>query len=172
VAALNAAQLNLNPLTQIDPIVIVAVIVIFVATYFALRRVFIMPYVLVMEKRERLFENADEMLDRAEALERESLANSEATVAAAATAAEELRVTSQTGAEEYRRQRVDAATQEASVLLESGRAEIAAARSEQSAKLRAQVQECVGLACDRLLGAHDTETVEAAVDRLMTRGTR
>ncbi|HEY5541112.1 MAG TPA: hypothetical protein VIL41_06635 [Coriobacteriia bacterium] len=167
---MNAAQLNLNPLSQIDPIVIVAIIVIFVATYFALRRVFVMPYLAVMEERERLFEDADDMLDRADAVERQAAENAEATVAAAATAAEELRMASRDSAEQYRRQRVEAATQEASLLLESGRAQIASARAEQGVKLRAQVLDCVGLACDRMLGKHDAETVEAAVDRVMARG--
>jgi F0F1-type ATP synthase membrane subunit b/b' len=167
----NAAELNLNPLTQIDPIVIVAIIVIFVATYFALRRVFVMPYLAVMEERERLFESGDEMLDRADIVEEEAVQNAEATIAQAAAAADELRARSQESAEQYRRERVESATQEASLLLESGRAQIVAARAEQSEKLRTQVLECVGLACDRLLGERDPETVEAAVDRLMSRGT-
>ena len=168
---MNAAQLNLNPLTQIDPIVIVAIIVIFVATYFALRRVFVLPYLAVMEERERLFENADEMFERADAVESQAAENAEATIARAGVAAEELRVRSQDSAEQYRRERIDSATQEASTLLESGRAQIAAARAEQGAKLRAEAMDCVGLACDRLLGKHDPETVEAAIDRLMARGT-
>lgn len=168
---MNAAELNLNPLTQIDPIVIVAIIVIFVATYFALRRVFIQPYLEVMEERERLFEHADEMLEHAEVVERQAAENAEASIAEAAAAAEELRMRSKESAEQYRRQRVGAATQEASALLEAGRAEIASARAEQLAKLRTQVVDCVGLACDQLLSLHDPETVEAAVDRLMSRGT-
>ena len=57
---MNAAELNLNPLTQIDPIVIMAIIVVFVATYFALRHFFVYPYLAVMEERERLFEVADD----------------------------------------------------------------------------------------------------------------
>ena len=95
---MNAAQLNLNPLTQIDPIVIVATIVIFVATYFALRRVFIAPYLAVMEQRERLFESADEMLDHADEAERQAAENAEAAVAAAAAATEELRKNSEESA--------------------------------------------------------------------------
>lgn len=169
---MNAAQLNLNPLTQIDPIVIVATILIFVATYFALRRVFITPYLAVMEQRERLFESGGDMLDHADQAERQAAENAEATVAAAAAAAEELRKAAQDGAAQYRRERIGAATAEASKLLESGRAQIASARAGQGEKLRAQAHECVGLACDRLLGAHDDEAIEAAVDRLMARETR
>ena len=169
---MNAAQLNLNPLTQIDPIVIVATIVIFVATYFALRRVFIAPYLAVMEQRERLFESADEMLDHADEAERQAAENAEAAVAAAAAAAEELRKDSEESAAQYRRERVNAATLEASKLLETGRAQIASTRAGQSETLRTQAHECVGLACDRLLGEHDDDAIEAAVDRLMARETR
>ncbi|MDR3686136.1 MAG: hypothetical protein P4L93_04160 [Coriobacteriia bacterium] len=167
---MNAAELNLNPLTQIDPIVIVAIIVIFIATYFALRHFFVYPYLAVMEERERLFDVADDTLDRADEVTRLAAANAEATVAAAAAQAEELRESTQQIAEEYRRGRVDAATQEASALLDSERAKIAAARAEQAEKLRALALECVGLACDRMLGGHDAETVDAAVDRLIARG--
>jgi F0F1-type ATP synthase membrane subunit b/b' len=167
---MNAAELNLNPLTQIDPIVIVAIIVIFVATYFALKRVFVQPYLAVMEERERLFEHGDEVLERAEDAEREGAENAEMTVAKAAVAAEEERAAAHDRAELYRKERVEAATREASSLLESGRAEIASARAEQSVKLREEALDCVGLACDRLLGKHDPEIVGAAVDRLVSRG--
>ena len=167
---MNAAELNLNPLTQIDPIVIVAIIVVFIATYFALRHFFVYPYLAVMEERERLFDAADDTLDRADEVERLAAINAEATVATAAAQAEELRGSAQLLAEEYRRERVDAATKEASALLESERAKILAARAGQAEKLRAQALDCVGLACDRMLGHHDAETVDAAVDRLMARG--
>ena len=53
---MSAAQLNLNPLTSIQPITIVLIILIFMATYFALRRVFVFPFLAVMEERERLFD--------------------------------------------------------------------------------------------------------------------
>jgi F0F1-type ATP synthase membrane subunit b/b' len=170
----NAAELDLNPLSasQIDPIVIIAIIVIFAATYFALRTVFVFPYLAVMEERERLFEHSDETLDRADSVELSAAENAEATVASAGATAEELRARGQESAEQYRRQCVETATQEASTLLESGRAEIAAARAGQAERLREQALDCVGIACDRLLGQHDSEVVEAAVDRLMSRGMR
>ena len=165
--------MDLNPLSpsQIDPIVMVAIALIFIATYFALQRVFVRPYLAVMEERERLFESGDEMLDRADLVEEQAIQGADATIAAAAEAAEGLRTSAQQDAEEYRRERIDAATSEASMLLESGRAEIISARTEHSVKLRTQVEDCVGLECDRLLGTHDPEVVEAAVDRLMSRGT-
>ena len=171
---MNAAELNLNPLSssQIDPIVMIAIVVIFIATYFALRRVFVLPYLAVMEQRERLFEHSDEMLDRADSIERQAAEDAEAAVAQAAATGEELRARVQEEAEQYRRERVEAATSEASALLESGRAEIAAARAGQAERLREQALDCVGIACDRLLGDHDPETVEAAVDRLMSRRMR
>jgi F0F1-type ATP synthase membrane subunit b/b' len=170
----NAAELNLNPLSssQLDPIVIVAIIVIFAVTYFVLRRVFVFPYLAVMEERERLFEHSDETLDHADTIEAQAAEDAEVTVARAVASAEELRAKAQEDAEQYRRQRVESATGEASTLLESGRAEIASAREGQAEKLRAQALDCVGLACDKLLGGHDDEIIEAAVDRLMARGMR
>lgn len=166
---MNPAQLNLNPLTQFDPILIVVIMVIFVATFFALSRWFIYPYLAVLEERERLFEQADEAYRQAD--DTESTANREAQrlLDECARQCEELRSASRDRREAYERERLGQATTEASEILEKGRAEISAARAAESETLRKQVAECVGIACTRLLGDADSEVVETAVDRAMAR---
>jgi len=166
---MNPTQLNLNPLSQIDPIVIIAVAVIFIATYVALRKVFVLPYLAVMEQRERLLGEADEQIRQAEELLRAADLDAETALTQAAQSAEELRAQARERADEYRRAKVDEATRAASERLERGRAEIAAARDTELAQLRGQAIECVGIACTQLVGAPDREAIEAAVDRLMAR---
>lgn len=162
-------MINLNPLTQIEPIVIVAIIVIFIATYFALRRFFVFPYLAVMEERERLFEDADECRRRAEEIERSARQDAQHALDEAASAAEELNSASRLRSDAYQRQCLSEATAQASKLLEEGRLKIAAARAKESDGLREQVQDCVGIACSRLLGEVDSDAVGSAVERAMAR---
>jgi len=161
--------INLNPLTQIDPIIIVATIVIFLATYFALRRLFIFPYLAVMEERERLFEDADERRYSAGEIERSARQDAQHALDEAARAAEELNAASRVRCDSYQRQCLSEATAQASKILEAGRIEIAAARAKESDGLRDQVQDCVGVACSRLLGDVDSDAVGSAVERAMAR---
>jgi F0F1-type ATP synthase membrane subunit b/b' len=172
VAVVNPAELNLNPLSQIDPVVIVAVILIFTVTYFLLRRVFVAPYVAVMDERDDLFDVADARFADAEATDRKADFDAERTLAEAAAAAEQIRAEARERADSYRRGRLTAATQSASSTLETGRAEISAQREESMARLRDEAIDCVGVACDQLLGTSDREATEAAVDRLMSRRIR
>jgi len=166
---MSPAALNLNPLTQFDPILIIVIMVIFVATFFALSRLFIYPYLAVLEERERLFDEADQAYRQAE--DTESAANREAQqlLDACAQQCEELRSASRDRREAYQREKLGQATAEASAILEKGRADIAAARASESDTLHKQVAECVGIACTRLLGEADPEAVQTAVDRAMAR---
>jgi len=169
---MNPAELNLNPLSQIDPIVIVAIIVIMTVTYFLLRRFFVAPYLLVMEQRDELFDTADGQIADSAETDRQSDFDAERTLADAAQAAEQIRVEAKEKAEAYRRDCLSTARESASATLESGRAEIAAQRGSAMTQLRAEAVECVGLACTQLLGVADREAAEAAVDRLMARRIR
>jgi len=169
---MNPAELNLNPLSQIDPIVIVATVLIITITYFLLRRLFIAPYLQVMEQRDELFEIADGQIADSAETDRQADFEAERVLAEAAQAAEQIRVEAKEKADTYRRGRLATATERASATLEKGRAEISAQRDAAMAKLRAEAVECVGLACTQLLGATDREAAEAAVDRLMARRIR
>ena len=166
---MNPAELNLNPIDQIHPLVIVAAMLIIVATYFALRRVYVLPYLRVLEQREQLFETSDvEYVDAAQRVA-EAKIDSERAVAEAAAEVEAMRAEAKARADEYRRTRVAEATSAASALLERGRAEIATARAAELERLRAEASECVHSACGQLMGGADKELVTATIERLMTR---
>lgn len=161
--------MNLNPLDQLDPFVIGSVVLIFIATYVVLRKVFVLPYLEVMERREALFDAGHDRTDEAGRVEREADFAAEKALTEAAAWAEQAVVDARERADSYRRETTGAAIKSAAERLESGRASIAAARSAEIAQLRAQAVECAGLACEQLLGEPDRASVEAAIDRLMAR---
>lgn len=166
---MNPAQMNLNPIDQISPTVIVAIVLIIVATYFALRRVYVLPYLGVLEERERLFEAADAM--NAEATQRVAAAgvDAERVVAEAVAEAEAMRAEARERAETDRRIRIAEATNAAAVQLDEGRARIASARAAELDRLRTEADECVHLACGQLVGSVDDELVATTIERLIAR---
>ena len=87
-ARMNPAELNLNPLSQIDPVVILVVAVIMIVLYLLLRRFFVLPYLEVMEAREELFAVARERTARLSSIRRESDLEAEAVLTEAAASAE------------------------------------------------------------------------------------
>jgi F0F1-type ATP synthase membrane subunit b/b' len=151
---MNPAELNLNPLSQIDPVVIVVVALIVMVTYLLLKRVYVQPYLEVMESREELFSSARRLSAEAANVTRESELLAEAVLCEAAATAEDLRSTAQARADAYRKDRL---------------AELQAARVRELASVQTQAIECVAAACEQLLGGADSETVESTVVRLMER---
>jgi len=169
---MNPAELNLNPLSQIDPVVMIAVVLVIIVTYVVLRRVFVLPYMHAMEAREGLFETARSQFREVDRLTVESQAACEAAIAQATAQAEDLRSEAQERAAAYRSERVAEASRQASEMLETGRAKIEAERTEEMSGVRSQAVECVSVACTQLVGSVTTETVENAVDRLLERKSR
>ena len=169
VVSLKPSEMNLNPLSQIDPVVIVAVAVIVIITFLLLRRFFVQPYLEVMEAREELFSVARDKSAEAEKATRESQLHAERVLAEAGATAEDLRNAAQSRADAYRKEQVAKASLESSELLETGRAELRAAHERELATVPGQAVECVTVACNQLLGSVDGEAVESTVVRLMER---
>jgi F0F1-type ATP synthase membrane subunit b/b' len=165
----DAAKLNLNPITQIEPLLVVAIVLVFIALYFALRHVFVRPYLAVLEARERRFAHAENSLARGNETQRAADFEAERVLTEASTRAEIVRTESEERCDEYRRSRIAEASSKAGALLDEGRARIAAERAKQSAGMRGEVETCVGIACTRLLGASDSEAVSSAVERAVSR---
>lgn len=161
--------MELNPFNQIDPFVIVSVIVIFTLTGFALRRWFFLPYIEVMEERAQKLAAADAVVAEAERIVAEAEPAAAETVSKAREKADLLLREAREGTETYRRETVDAAMAEVATLLEEGRARIAEARDNELASLRAEAVECVDLACSKLMGPVEPEAIGVAVDKLLAR---
>jgi F0F1-type ATP synthase membrane subunit b/b' len=160
---------GLNPIDQIVWWVILAVIGVFSATLVVLRRVFFLPYIEVMEKREVELEAAEAVLAEAERIVAEAEPEAQRITTEVRDKADELLRRTREEDDAYRQQTIETAMQESSAVLEKGRARSAAAREAEVAQLRLQAVECVTLACDKLLGSSDTDSVTAAVDKLLAR---
>lgn len=161
--------MQLDPFKQLDPIVIGVCVSIVVIAYFVLRKWFFLPYIEVMQERA-------ERLDAAHAVREEARQVSEgatwevASLQGSAKAdAEQIERAAQEEATTYRKESMAAVVTEIDELLKSGRLEIAAQAETEAAELRTQAIDCVGLACEQLLGKHDPVLVESAVDRALAR---
>lgn len=161
--------MDLNPLNQIDPVIIAAVLLIVAVTYQVLKRVYFLPYIDVMEAREARLARAEEQALEADAILAGAETQAAAVVDGAREKADRVVREARERAERDRRIAVEHAGEEVGRRLEEGRARIAAARDNELARLRSEALECVGIACEKLIGSTDRPTVEAAVDKLLAR---
>lgn len=159
--------MELNPLAQIDPVVIGSTAAIFGATYFTLRKVYFLPYIETMERRRLAVARGED--DRAEAERLRALAREEAdaTTGRARSRADDVLHVARAAAEERRRELLEDAHQRAERRLAEGRAAIVAEREREIRRLREESVACVGMACEKLLGTYDSARVEAAIDRVI-----
>lgn len=161
--------MDLNPLGQIDPVVMAAIAVIFLATYAGLRRFFVLPYLAVMQERRAHVREAETARAQADQLITEARADAENLHTEAISRVDSILADARERSAEERRGRVNAATQEATALLEKGRTDLEAARKHAVTTLRTQAVECVDLACQQLIGGSDERTIGEAVDKLLAR---
>ena len=159
--------MEMNPLAQIDWRVILATIVIFVATYFALRRVYFYPVIEAMEDRREDLEDCDEACERARSIIAAAEDDARLTAEQAETERTALLEKAREEAQAERERRVDGAKAEAEERLAEGRRQIEAERAEQVEWLRTEARECVTMACSKLVGDVPEETVAPVVDRVI-----
>jgi F0F1-type ATP synthase membrane subunit b/b' len=161
--------MELNPLKQLNPAVVTATIATFTVTYVVLRKVFYLPTIEVMERRNARRLEADDKYAEAQRLLAE--AEQEAT-RIREEANEQVR-----GAVERSRAQVDevreaglaAARAAAETLLETGRGAIRTEAELERARMRTEVVECVSLSCEKLFGRVDRAAVESNVDRVIAK---
>ncbi len=161
--------MNLNPLTQIDIYVIGATIVVFVATYFILRRVFTDRIVAVMEERRMRCEAADEACQEAQTLLAQAEAEAAAVAEKTAEEAEALIQVAREQAQTEKSRTITQARERTETQLRAGRDGIEEEKQREISRVRTEAIECVGLACEKVAGDVDAEVVSATVDRVMAR---
>lgn len=162
-------NINLNPISQLDLVTMAVVAVIFMATYFGLRRFFVMPLLAVMRERGGMVEVARADQDEAARLLETANADAESMLAEAREKADTLLAEAREGSLEAKREQIARATRQASERLEAGRADIAKARERSMAMMRGQAIECVGIACGQLHVESDDRSIAEAVDKLLSR---
>lgn len=161
--------MELNPLAQIDPVIIGATIAVYTGSYFALRRVFFDPTVDVLETRAKRSEEASEACRVARESIEEADARAESVRAAARDEAEAIVARAREEAEALKVTRLAEARERTEAQLREGRAVIAEAREREVAALKAEARQCVGLACEKLAGAADPDVIESVVERLVAK---
>lgn len=161
--------MELNPLAQIDPIVIGGTIVVFSATYVAMRKVFFDPVIDVMEERHARCKDAAHVCEEAQVLVATADSEALAAVEAAREEADRLLAESRQAAEAERDRRIAHARERVERALEVGRAEILEAKEAEVEALTKEARECVGLACAKLVGRVDDEVVGDVVERVVAR---
>jgi len=161
--------MELNPLKQINPVVVASVIVIFTCTYYVLRKVFFLPLIEVMEKRHERIQNSQLQLTEAQRIVGQAEKEASEIVAKAREEADSISRDMRERIEEIRKAGIDTAKDGADRFLEDGRKGILMSKEAEQAKLRKEAVECVGLACDKLLGKVETNTVESVIDKLMAK---
>lgn len=161
--------MELNPIKQIDPMVIGATVATFTITYVVMRKAFFLPVIDVMERRharaiaaDQKYREADEIVGAAESEcdEIREAANEQVSALVAKSRAK---------ADEARESRLAEARAEAERRLEEGRAAIREEADLERAKLRSEAVECVSLSCEKLFGQADPAVVESHVDRVIAK---
>lgn len=161
--------MDLNPLAQIDLVTVMITVVVFIATYVTMRKVFFDRTIAVMETRQQRCDEAARACEEARTHIVAAEQKATQVVSEARTHADEIVAKAREQAEAEKTARIAQARQEAEKRLQQGRAEILAARDREIASLRAEAIECVGLACTKLAGTADPDIVSGVVDRLVAK---
>jgi F0F1-type ATP synthase membrane subunit b/b' len=164
--------MELNPLKQLDPTVVAATIATFSVTYLVMRKVFFLPTIAVMERRnvrrleaEEKYSEAQRILD---ASERAAARIGEETNEKVRESSERARA----AAGELHEARLSETRAQTEALLEKGRASILAEAESERGRLRIEALECVSLSCEKLFGHVDRAVVESNVDRAIAKTLR
>ncbi len=157
--------MNLNPLTQLNAITIVSIIVIFSITFFALKRIYFDRYVDFMEARA-----AKISVGRAAGLEAESIivkatAEAEEIVRCARKEADEIVAQTKTEVYEVRERSRMAATAKAEKIVAAGRGRLQEVRDKENDLLENELVANVWRIVAKLDGEIKREAVEAVVRR-------
>lgn len=157
----------LDPLKQLDLLVIGAVAVIFLVTYLLLRRVFFAPLIAVMERRALRIDTAHTRKAEAEHVLEDARRRSENTIQAAREeggrlldAAREMSIK----ASEVKRAEI---LPEVDAIRARGKEEILALRRSEEARLAEELCACVGQTLAKMVGHVDERNVRFLVTRAL-----
>ncbi|MFZ3063237.1 MAG: ATP synthase F0 subunit B [Actinomycetota bacterium] len=157
----------LNPLAQINLITIVALMAIFVATYFILRKIFFLPIIEVMEKRTKKIGAARARYVEAWAVKSNAQREAERILAEAGEEAEHITEEAKEEITRVREAKVAQANAEADGILAKGREEIVRLKESEQAKLREDLFSCVNQTLTKLVGKVDERTVHSMVNKVL-----
>jgi F0F1-type ATP synthase membrane subunit b/b' len=120
-----------------------------------------------MEDRREHIDDCQGKCAEARALVETAQKEADERVSSAEAERESLLSSARERAQSERSAKIAAAQQAADRRLEQGRLEIASEREVEIARLVKEANECVGLACAKLVGPVDDETIAPVVDRIV-----
>jgi F-type H+-transporting ATPase subunit b len=161
--------MDLNPLNQIQPVVIVSAMAIFGFVLFALRKLYFLPYIEVMERRALRLDEAAAQEAEADRLVGEAQSEADSLLTEAREEADRVLREAREASERRRREILEKANVQAAASLEKGRSRLASARTTELSSLRQEAVDCVAIACEKLLGEPNDEAAAMAVDRVIAR---
>lgn len=161
--------MDLNPLNQLDPLIIGATVLVFFATYLMMRRVFSDKVVRTMEQRRLRCEAADELCREAKAQINEAEEGAAELAERTAEEAEGIVQIAREEAQVNKGKAVAEARKRTEEQLREGRAHIEREKDAEIARVRTEAIECVNLACEKIVGEVEDDVVTATVDRALAR---
>jgi F0F1-type ATP synthase membrane subunit b/b' len=159
--------MNLNPLTQLNAITIVSIIVIFTMTYFALKRLYVDKYVDFMEARALEVSEGRAAGLEAEAIIVKAKAEAEEILRCARTEADDIAAQTRADSYDLREQRRFTAMDEAEKIVAKGRGSLTDMKNKERALLESELVTTVWRIVSKLDGAIDRCIVEDVVRRNM-----
>jgi F0F1-type ATP synthase membrane subunit b/b' len=157
----------LDPLAQIDPTTIGAVIVIFLVTLAVLRRVCFVPLLDAMERRDVHIEAARARRAQADALLAEARLEAERILESARAEAGRVGGAAREERARERAARLAEATSVAAGALAHGHEEVAALRRSEQAQLAEELCACARQVLSRTVGAVDEKKLRFLVTRTL-----
>jgi F-type H+-transporting ATPase subunit b len=157
----------LDPVAQLHPVAIGAVVAIFLATFAVLRRTCVLPLLDAMERRAARLEAARALRAAAEVKIADAQLRAKEVLDKAHDEAARITGAARQRALRAREERLASGRAEAEAVLARGRDEIAALRRAAQARLAEDLCACAGQVLARMAGRVDERTVRFLVDQAL-----
>ena len=159
--------MSLNPIAQINVITIAGIVIIFILTYFTLRKLFFDPYINVMEARNSKIEDSFSKQEEAKKIKEEAQKEAGRIISEAKAKADEMSNEAREKAETLREEKHTEAKAKADEILAKGREEVKVLRKAEEEKLKQNLSGCVNQALCKLIGDVDEKMVEITVHKVL-----
>lgn len=159
--------MGLNPLEQLNPVTMAAMALIFLATFFILRKVFFTPLIEVMGKRADKIERGRARFQEADALIKKAQEEAARIAAEAAEAAERIHAEVKEELARIRDSKRAQANAEAEIILARGREEIARLKEAEQARLKEHLLTCSKQTLVKMIPQVDEEKLRFVVKRVL-----
>jgi F-type H+-transporting ATPase subunit b len=157
--------MSLDPISQLNLVTIVGVIVLFVITLLVLRKTFFGPLLGVMQKRDAKIEKGRQIRAEAERLIADAQLSAEQVRTDSAAKREQAIAAIRTDIAASRDARIARATAEDEAILAAGRDEVAKLRESEQARMRDSLTACVVETLSSMLESVNERRVREMVDK-------